>query len=50
MLRYFTHVRDGDDYTVDKDGQRFADLDDTRAAAITSARDMIADEVRRGMG
>lgn len=47
MPCYFLNIRDGFD-VVDEEGQEFASLDDARCAAVASARDLMAADIRTG--
>ena len=47
MPRYFFHLRDGD-WVDDPDGMFFPDVRTARLEAIRSARDIMAEDVRRG--
>ena len=47
MPRFFFHLQD-DETICDREGQFFLDVEEARQAAIRSARDMLAEEVRRG--
>jgi hypothetical protein len=48
MARYFLHLRDGTDETLDPDGAECPSLDELKAVVLSSARDVIAGDVRRG--
>lgn len=47
MPRFFFHLRDGDDLTMDSEGTDLPDVEAARAAAIPAARDMLAEGIRR---
>lgn len=47
MPCFHLNIRDGFD-VVDEEGQEFASLDDARRAAVASARDMMAADIRSG--
>ena len=47
MPCYHFNIRDGVDI-VDEEGQEFASLDDARDVAVTSARDLMAADIRAG--
>ena len=49
MARYFLHLRDGRDETLDEEGSEFADIDAVRAAVLVGARDLIAGDVLQGV-
>lgn len=49
MARYFLHLRDGSDETLDPEGKEFADLEALRKAVLCAARDLIAGDVRHGV-
>ena len=48
MARYFMHVRDGTDELLDPEGLEFPTLEAMRRAALVTARDLIAGDVRDG--
>jgi hypothetical protein len=48
MARYFFHIRDGDRFIKDFEGQEFLSLDAAREDAVVSARQMMAEKVRQG--
>lgn len=48
MVRYFLHLRDGVDVALDEEGRLYEDDDELRVAAITAARDVMAEDVRHG--
>ncbi|MGE7368545.1 DUF6894 family protein [Neorhizobium sp. NPDC001467] len=48
MTRYHFHIRHRDGLTKDIDGAEFADLEQARLEAIRSAREIIAERVKRG--
>jgi len=45
---FHLNIRDGFD-VVDEEGQEFASLDDARRAAVASARDLMAADIRSGL-
>lgn len=47
-MRYYLHMRRGEELIEDPDGEEFADLGAAREAAIWSARELMADRLRRG--
>jgi hypothetical protein len=49
MPRFYLHVCNGNGFTEDSEGQDLPDVEAARALAITSARDIMADEMRGGM-
>jgi hypothetical protein len=49
MSRYFLHLRDSVDELLDPDGEDFANLGALRAAAMVSARDLMAGDIRNGV-
>ena len=49
MARYFLHLRDSSDETLDPEGSEFADMESLRAAVMRNARDVIAGDVRNGV-
>ncbi|RYD55605.1 MAG: hypothetical protein EOP60_05970 [Sphingomonadales bacterium] len=49
MTHYFLHVRNGQGYTRDEEGQDFADLPAARAKAAESVRSIISEEARAGV-
>ncbi|GGD17088.1 DUF6894 family protein [Aureimonas glaciei] len=48
MSRYFLHIRDGDRFIEDFEGQDYSSLDAARDDAVVSARQMMAEKVRQG--
>jgi hypothetical protein len=46
MARYFLHLRDGTDEILDEEGIEYADMDAVRKAVVTSARDVMAGQIR----
>ena len=48
MPRYYFHVRDGADLLLDEEGAEFPGRDGALAEAISSARDIVASQVRDG--
>jgi hypothetical protein len=49
MARYFLHLRDGSDETLDPEGVEYASLDALRDAAMKTARDIMCGDVARGV-
>jgi hypothetical protein len=49
MPRFFMHLRDGVDECLDPEGRDFDDLESLRQAALFTARDLIAADIRRGV-
>ncbi len=49
MARYFFHLRDGTDDVLDEEGMEFATNDLMRKAAMRCARDILGDDIRRGV-
>jgi hypothetical protein len=48
MPLFYLHVCDGDGFNEDEEGHNLPDLEAARAAAIRGARDLMAEEMRRG--
>ena len=48
MPKFFLHIRYGDSFVKDREGEDFADLESARREAIMSAREIIADLARAG--
>jgi hypothetical protein len=48
MPRYFFHIIDGGDRLDDPEGVDLADLDTARAEAILTAREIMAEGIKRG--
>jgi hypothetical protein len=48
MPRFYLHLRDGTDETLDPDGSEFADMEALRRAALAGARDVMGNEVKSG--
>lgn len=48
MPRYYFHIRDGESVVFDREGADFASLELALEEAVTSAREIIAEAVRRG--
>jgi Domain of unknown function (DUF6894) len=48
MPRYFFNIVDDDRTIVDSQGVELADLDEVRQEAVTSARELISENVLRG--
>jgi hypothetical protein len=49
VAKYFMHLRDGVDETLDPDGMEFASLELLRAAVLFAARDLMAGDIRNGV-
>jgi hypothetical protein len=49
MIRYFMHLRDGVDETLDPEGLEFEDIEALRTAVLFAARDLIAGDIRNGI-
>lgn len=49
MARYFFHVCNGDGFTEDEEGLELGNEAAARAAAVLSARDIMAAEIRNGL-
>ena len=49
MARYFFHLRDGRDETLDQEGSEFSDMDAVRQAVLVGVRDLIAGDVLQGV-
>lgn len=48
MQRYYFHIRQDGALTEDPDGSEFATLEEVRDYAVKSARELLANKVRRG--
>jgi hypothetical protein len=48
MPTYYFHVRSGSELIRDQEGQELASLEDARAEALGSARDLLAEGARVG--
>ena len=48
MPRFYFHLRAGDQFIRDDDGQDFADLSAAKLEAISSAREIVAGAIRSG--
>lgn len=48
MPRFYFHVCNGTGFVQDEEGQELPDLEAARAAAIKSARSIMASDVQRG--
>lgn len=48
MPRFFLSLRDGE-FLPDDEGQEFADLDAARDTALRGAREIMAEDVKRGV-
>ena len=49
MARYYLHLRGGADDVLDLDGSEFASLATLREAVLVAARDVLTNDVRRGV-
>jgi hypothetical protein len=49
LARYFLHLRDGTDETLDPDGVEYASLDELRRGVMSNVRDLISGDVERGV-
>jgi hypothetical protein len=49
MARYFLHLRDGRDETLDPEGSEYSDMEAVRQAVLLGARDLIAGDVQQGV-
>ena len=49
MPRYFLHLRDGSEETLDRDGSTYPDAESLRRAVLFNARDLISGDVRNGL-
>lgn len=49
MARFFMQLRDGTEELLDPDGREFASLDALRKAVMLTAREIIRDDVERGV-
>ena len=49
MPRYFLHLRDGNDETLDPEGRDLADMDELRETVLREARDVISGDVKKGL-
>lgn len=48
-MRYYLHMRSGETFMEDPDGEEFANLDAAKEEAIRSAREIMADRLRVGL-
>lgn len=48
MPRFYLHLRDGTDETLDPEGVDYPDMDAVRKAALSGARDLMANDLRNG--
>ena len=48
MVRYYFHLRDGEDLLLDPEGQELPSLDAVRKVTLASARSIISNDVRGG--
>jgi hypothetical protein len=49
MARYYFHLSNGNGFVPDEEGQEHPDLEAARAAAVRSARSIMASDVQRGL-
>jgi hypothetical protein len=49
MNRYFMHLRDGVDETLDPEGLEYDDIESLRTAVLFAARDLLAGDIRNGI-
>ena len=49
MPRYFLHLRDGTDETLDPEGRELVDMDELKDTVMREARDVISGDVRKGL-
>lgn len=48
MARYFFHLRRGDDLIEDFEGDDFEDIDAVRIEAVTAAKELLINAIRKG--
>jgi len=48
MARFYLHIRNGNGYAEDPEGQDLSDLAAARSAAIEGVRSLLAEEARQG--
>ena len=48
MPRFYMNIRHGDELLADDEGQEFSSLDEARAEAVMSARELMAEKVASG--
>ena len=48
MPRFFLSLRDGE-FLPDLEGQEFADIEAARTAALSGAREMMAEDIKQGI-
>lgn len=48
MARYFFNIREREQVIVDPEGQIFGTVDDARAEAVETARELLAEAIRAG--
>jgi hypothetical protein len=49
VARYFLHLRDGTDETLDPEGRDYASLEALRTAVLATVRDLMAGDIRDGL-
>ena len=49
MARYYLHLRDGNDETLDPEGREFVDMDELKETVVREARDVIGGDVKKGL-
>ncbi len=49
MAKYFLHLRDGVDETLDIEGTEYADIEGVRTPPLLGARDLMAGDIRDGV-
>jgi hypothetical protein len=49
MAKFFFHICNGDGFTQDEEGTDLPDAEAARSFALTSARSLMADELRDGL-
>jgi hypothetical protein len=48
MARFFLHIRNGEGFSEDPEGQDLADLGEARRQAIDGIRSLLSEEARQG--
>lgn len=48
MPRFYLHLRNGTDETLDEEGREFPDMHALRKAVLEGARDIMSNEVKHG--
>jgi len=49
MPLFYFHICDANGFAEDEEGRELADADTARAAAVTAAREIMADDLRAGL-